>query len=64
MPNRLMSVTPVLVSVLFFPWAASAEPALPPEQETSTIGQFDPRDFSGIWYRRADTAALTRRSPR
>ena len=63
MPNRFMSVTPALVSVLFFPWATRAEPALPPEQETSTIGQFDPRDFSGIWYRRGGHRSINEEVP-
>src|SRR5688572_21311226 len=45
MRNRLMSLLPFLVVVLYFSFTA------PTEASACAVQEFDPRDFSGIWFR-------------
>ncbi len=63
---RFVNVIPVLVSVLVFSSAAIAETGPPLGQQQGspvTAGQFDPRDFSGIWERQEGDRGLSRAVP-
>ncbi len=51
MRNRWISLRPATVAVLLFSFAAGACSPMEPEQQPdgTATGEFDPREFSGIW---------------